>query len=368
METILSSPSSERIIGVDGRVFRHGISGISRMLFETLKHLQEFNFSFRLYTPPKVHADFLDIYSWPKTLAVKTNYRLGVSFFGGDRVDLFWGPAHRLPFGLPKNTPKVVTVHDLVWKKYRHTMRFSGYFGERIHFARAVENADQLVCVSKSTAEDLENYFPGTMARTKIVPLAANQVALTASKIKIKYGLFVGTFEPRKNIQGILRAYACLPIQSKRQLRLRFAGRIGWGGVDIERMASDLNISNYVDIIHNPDEIELNRLYRDCHFLILPSFYEGFGLPLIEAFNHGKPAITSNCSSMPEVAGKAACLVSPDSTDQIAKAMNKLIQDVQFYRTLSSNAFTEAKKYSWESTAKSMASIFYENPISLLKA
>ena len=118
--------------------------------------------------------------------------------------------------------------------------------------------------------------------------------------------LFVGTLEPRKNLQRCLEALAKLQMENFESPRLVIAGGRGWKMEPLERSVTALGLEQQVEYVGSADDNELSTLYAGCNFLLFPSLYEGFGLPIIEALSFGKPVITSNVSSMPEVAGEAA--------------------------------------------------------------
>ena len=161
----------------------------------------------------------------------------------------------------------------------------------------------------------------------------------------------MGTFEPRKNIEGLLRAYALLVNQGIESHKLVLAGNPGWKQ-DVPRMIHEFGIQDRVVQISSMASDELARLYSECDFLVLPSFYEGFGLPIVEAMSFGKPVITSNVSSMPEVAGNAALLVDPSSVDDIDNAMKRLITDRTLRDDLAKKALIQASKFSWDKAAR----------------
>lgn len=154
-----------------------------------------------------------------------------------DAVDVFWGPAHRLPRRLPSNMPRVVTIHDLVWKYAADTMRPLSRCLERYQMPAAVHSADQVIAVSQATADAVIKEFCIASDKLSVVPLGANlavQAALFDSLeelgINRPYFLFVGTLEPRKNLPRLLEAYSRLPDLMKSKSLLVIVGGKGWGG------------------------------------------------------------------------------------------------------------------------------------------
>ena len=277
-----------------------------------------------------------------------------------EKVDVFWGPAHRLPRKIPHNMPSIVTIHDLVWRKHPETMRWRTWLGEKLFFTHAVNRADRIICISQSTADDLAFYYPKTQDKIRIVYPGANPPVTEPQIPSQAFALFVGTLEPRKNLERLLTAYAGLSHINRDACHLVIAGGAGWGNLKIDKLIKEKGLNPFVHVIKSPDEKQLNQLYADCAFLVMPSLYEGFGLPIAEAMQYGKPCITSNISSMPEVAGNAGILVDPLSIDDITKSLATMITDDVARTSLQDEAKMSANRFSWSASAEVMLSVFYE--------
>ncbi len=267
-----------------------------------------------------------------------------------DQIDVFWSPRHHLP--LFTSAPTVVTIHDLIWRKAPESMISLGRTLERLLMPPSLRKADAVIAVSEATRQDLVTYMPSVAKKTTVIPEAPFQPLSKPPEVPARSGdiLFVGTFEPRKNIPGILRAFSQIVKQGITSHRLVLTGNPGWKE-DIPGLVASLGISNRVSIIGPVDQPALEALYTACDFVVQPAFYEGFGLPILEAMTFGKPVITSNISAMPEVAGDAALLVDPHSIDSIADAMKSLIGDSDLYQTLTSRSQAQAAKFSWDQAA-----------------
>jgi glycosyltransferase involved in cell wall biosynthesis len=269
-----------------------------------------------------------------------------------DELNVFWSPRHHLP--MFTRVPTVLTVHDLVWRKAPETMAPPGRTLERMLMPPSLRRAARIITVSQSTARDLIELDPSLEPKLTVVPCGAllssprpdSTPAPTAP-----FMLFVGTFEPRKNLWRILSAFKRFTELTEFPHSLVLAGNPGWR-VDVEAMVRQLDLVARVDLRLNPDDAALSALYAECDFLVMPSLYEGFGLPLLEAMGFGKPVITSDRSSMPEVAGQAGLLVDPESIDGICSAMQALADDRGRYRDLSSAAIRQASQFSWDTAAK----------------
>jgi glycosyltransferase involved in cell wall biosynthesis len=276
--------------------------------------------------------------------------------FGWPKVERATGPIDVLhatsiiPLAADAAVPLVVTVHDLAFLYHPHyfTARGRDVFARSLALVR--KQATLVLCSSRATLEDCSaNGIEED--RLRLVPLGvrlraadAGHIALARTKYALpsEYVLFVGTLEPRKNLPRLLDAHQSLGSSVP---PLVVAGSVGWGDDDlVARVAS---ASNVVFIGH-VDEADLPAVYAGAHALCYPSIMEGFGLPILEAMSEGTPVVTSVGTSTEEVAGGAAVLVDPYSTESIAEG----IRDALARRSeLSQLGIERAKGASWESTA-----------------
>ena len=337
-------------LALDGRNLTHTISGINRYICESILALSAKNIQIDILHHQPVHPYFLNYLNAQNITFHKTSTHFSFLRYTPTNADLFWGPAHRFPMKLPKNIPAVTTIHDLVWKRFAHTMNKRTYLGERLFFAKTLKRADKIISVSQSTANDLQQYFPHYADKIDVIYPGAHKPACQPQHKGKPFALFVGTMEPRKNLNRLIDSYAAMP--HKDRLDLIIVGGVGWGGINLEASIKRHGLNNHIRTITNANDTIINQLYADCHFLVMPSLYEGFGLPLVEAMKYGKPVITSNISSMPEVAGAAGLLVDPRSADAITAAMGKLATDQELYANLSSAAKKRADEFTWQKTSQ----------------
>ena len=278
-----------------------------------------------------------------------------------DNIDIFWSPAHRLPIFLSKSIASVVTIHDLVWKHAPETMRPFGKFLDSSFMPKSVKIADKVIAVSKSTAKDLYIEVPESKQKTIIIyeagSLAFKQLIKNDNSIK-KYLLFVGTLEPRKNLARLLEAYSLLPLSIKEEYSFFIVGGKGWGKDDIKSIVKNFNIKKYVKILGYLSDKDLANTYQKASLFVMPSLYEGFGLPLLEAMSFGVPVVTSNLSSMPEIVGNAAVLADPYSVDSIKEGIKKVLTDKQLRFLLSSAGLKQSKHFNWKKAAKKTLHVF----------
>ena len=267
-----------------------------------------------------------------------------------DRADVFWSPRHRLPIGL--TTPAVVTIHDLVWKHAPATMRPLGYLVERATMPGSIRRARRLIAVSRATKCSIERYFPEAADKTTLVYeasfTAASEIPAAASGTR-PFGLFVGTVEPRKNIERLLKAFASIKDQVAHDLHL-----VGGPGWRMPKPTALIRANGLESRVHHLGAIEDEDLllqYAGCDFVAMPSLYEGYGLPIIEAMTFGKPVLTGNSSAMPEIAGDAGLFVDPTSTEDIARGLQRMMTDIALRSRLGDAARRRARDFSWDSAA-----------------
>lgn len=366
-------------IGVDARNLVPGLTGIGRYVLEMCRHLALRGHEIVLYLPEKPSVPLPE---WAGTVARIGDYDGGARrmiwgqvalprLAAADDLDIFWGPAHRLPAFLDRHIPCVVTIHDLVWMNAASTMRLQTWLGERVLMKPAIRKADRVVAVSSATADAVRAAFPG--AAGKIVVVYPGLTALNENlpgkpfasfaerhRIERPYALFVGTLEPRKNLPRLLEAYARLSGETRENLLLVVAGGQGWRLGDLTTFIAQLGIASSVRLTGYVADSELAGLYANARFLAMPSLYEGFGFPIIEANAVGIPALTSNSSSMPEVGGDAALFVDPADVGAIANAMNRLANDDAQYRQLAQKARPNAARFDWSRSADALLAVFEE--------
>jgi glycosyltransferase involved in cell wall biosynthesis len=284
------------------------------------------------------------------------------------KLDLFWGTRHQLPLFVSKNIKTVLTVHDIVNVLFPYTMSLPGLVVERLLMRRSIERADYVIADSVSTASGIQEYYRVRPSKVSVVypgaPDSANrpdQQLSADAQLPGKYFLFVGTLEPRKNLIVILKAFALLDAE-RENVHLVAAGIIGWKTKEVmsllktHRHRSRIHFTGYVDADR------LSFIYRNALCLLYPSLYEGFGFPILEAMTYGVPVITSNVSSMPEVAGDAALLVDPNDADSLAEAMKKILTDGNVRNIMVAKGYERVKKFSWKQCAEETLGIFTKVP------
>ena len=345
-------------LAIDGRNLTGPLSGISRYLSQIICHLQTQNIKMTILHHKPISDIFLPLGEQENVQFQHVPSRYGFPSYIDSGEDIFWGPAHRLPMALPNNLPTVVSVHDLVWRHYAKTMNRRTYLGEWLFFKNAVRRADKIICVSHATAKDLTKLDSRLAEKVAIIYPAADEPRAYLRHASKPFALFVGTLEPRKNIDNLIKAYAALASDVRDNLSLVIVGRKGWGDIMAHKLVERFGITAQVSFVQDANDDDIHKLYAACSFLVMPSVYEGFGLPIIEVMKYGKPAIVSNISSMPEVAGDAGLLIDPLNITSLTSAMAQLYNDKRLYASLAQKAAIRAQNFSWHKTALEMREVF----------
>ncbi len=285
-----------------------------------------------------------------------------------DPLDVLFVPAHTLPLIRRPGLPTVMTVHDLgaEYLPASHQLKQQLYL--KFITKYQLQTASHLVAVSEATKKDL-------MIKTKVKsgdisviyegvnfstqnPVSLEAVEQTLRKFALnrhEYFLFVGTIQPRKNLIRLIEAFSIFLIENEsvdQNFKLVIAGKEGWDFKDILDLPKQLGIEKMVKFVGRVDDEELAVLYKNALALTYPSLFEGFGLPILESFFFGTPVITSNRSSMPEIAGKGAILVNPEEVNDIMKAMQKIYNDKPTRLELIKYGKDQLIKFSWVEAAK----------------
>jgi glycosyltransferase involved in cell wall biosynthesis len=284
------------------------------------------------------------------------------------KIDVIHSLHYSFPL-LPTRAKSVVTVHDMTayLMPELHLSLKIQYF--RFFLWAASRSRHQLIFVSHSTLTDFLFFFPQANTANYVIPLGkgpsfhpglnpvlVGEVALRY-KIRSPYILFLGTIEPRKNLPRLVGAYAQL-INSYPDHRLVIAGMKGWHYEALYERIDVLRLKDSVLFVDYVDEKDKPYLIQGAEIFVYPSLYEGFGIPVLEAMACGVPTITSNLSSMPEVAGDGAILVDPKDEDGIARAMDALLQSTSLRQSLSKKALDRSAQFEWSKTARQTLEVY----------
>ena len=350
-------------IAVDARPLASPLTGIGRYTWSLLKRMVSSDHDWFLYCDRPLTTELADT----DGVRIRTGSARGgspaslrwtqwdyVQWAKRDGIEVFWSPRHHLPLLLPSGIRQVVTIHDLVWKRYPETMIAANLWIERLLMGPSLRRAQQVICVSEFTASEVAHFYPELAGKCKVILEAAEETALRSqvtSRVVEPYLLFVGTMEPRKNLQRVIRAYA-LACREHDIPRLVIAGGSGWGNVNVEEEIQAQGIASRVEVLGFVEQEALQALYQDAYALLMPSIYEGFGLPVVESMRYGVPAIVGAGGALEETAGDAALAVDVLSEIEIRDAMVKLCLDKDLHRRLSENASLRSRLFDWDVAAR----------------
>lgn len=363
------------IIGFDAsRAFEEEATGTENYSFQLLREMLSIDTEneYYVYTRiprEKIKMDFsqnvkLVHIDFPR---LWTQVGLATRTFS-DPLDVLFVPSHTLPLVRRSNLPTVMTVHDLgaEYLPASHQLKQQLYLKFITRYQ--LQSVSHLIAVSDATRKDLVKKIKVPDSKISVVyegvnfksddrpsVSQANQTLRKMSLTRHKYFLFVGTVQPRKNLVRLIEAFSLFLIESKNQeqdVSLVLAGKLGWDYKEILALPKQLGIDKQVKFTGRVSDMELASLYQGAIALTYPSLFEGFGLPILESYFFNTPVITSNTSSMPEIAGKGAILVNPEEVNGIMRAMQTLYSDRSKCSELVRAGKEQLAKFSWNEAAK----------------
>jgi len=284
------------------------------------------------------------------------------------KPEVFFIPVHILPLIHPKNS--VVTIHGLEYEYYPKMYPLKHLKYLRWSTKYALKNARKIIAVSENTKKDLINLYNADPDKIKVIyhGVANQNLNLNNSDSQISISepfiLYIGRIELKKNIIGILEAYKILKKKYQVPHKLVLVGPPGFGYNTLKfKIENLLKIKNLkLEIIETGYVSNRDKmiLLKKAEMFVLPSFYEGFGMPILEAQMASCPVITSNISSMPEVSGNGSILIDPNNIEHLSEAMYKVINDKEFKKRLIKEGLKNVKKFSWEKCAQETFKVLLE--------
>lgn len=276
-----------------------------------------------------------------------------------ERIDLFHFTNATAPLAL--STPYVTTIHDLSLRRMpeAHPLRRRAYQGTLL--ARSARRARAVIAVSETSARDIVAMLGVPRDRVVVTPLAADErfrrvddaASLDAVRARYdlpdRYLLYVGNVEPRKNLSRLVDAFESIAAPG---VTLAIAGALAWMSREVERRVATYRGEGRVRLLGYVADDDLPALYTAADAFVYPSLWEGFGLPVLEAMACGTPVVASRIPAIEEVAGRAARLVDPLSTAEIAAALETLLADAAERERLSTAGRERAARFTWEQTAR----------------
>lgn len=300
---------------------------------------------------------------WTQTVLSRALFRL--------RPDLLFLPIQTVPLYRPANLKVVATIHDLDFLEYPQMFDFKSLFLLRWFTRVVARNATRLIAVSNTTKdciiknykrkeEDISVVYHGYEKKRFRLSASEDERSEVTGNIRKKYGipadciLFVGAFQPRKNIETLISAFELLKKSGKPQHLVLVSGNAWKSGKIIDRINGS-PFKEYVHVLKNVPDEDLVGLYWNARVFVLPSFAEGFGLPLLEAMACGVPAVVSNVSALLEVGKQGAVLCDPKSPEDFRVAIEKIVSNEEEYKKYQDAGLQRAKDFSWERSAQETA-------------
>lgn len=370
-------------IGIDCRTILNPglgeVAGVGHYTYFLVKHLLEIDkeneyvlfFDYRMPDAGEFEQANTKIWRFPfsqykKFLPFSYSHMLITAMILKNRLDVFHSPANVIPLSYPKTA--VITVHDLAI--YKNPAWFPGQiFSTKLLVPQSLKRAKHIIAVSESTKRDIQRIFSIPASKITVIYEAPfvqpinvkdrNVDVVKKYRLNHPFLLFVGTIDVRKNIGPLVRAFTDLRKNPRfKNIELLLAGGKGHKADEILEDIRPQMRAGAVRYLGYTTHNEKLALYRKAEGFIFPSLYEGFGLPVVEAMRLGVPVITSNVSSLPEIAGDAALLVDPSDGKGMTKAMAKLLSNPALRTSLVRRGHDQAKKFDWEKAASETLAVY----------
>lgn len=295
------------------------------------------------------------------------------------KVDVFFSPTHYLPLFV--SVSSTISILDLSYIHFPELFKKKDLIQLNFWTKYSVKKTRRIFTISQASKDDIIKTYG--VAQDKVIvtyPGVKSEIINSKSQInskfkmqnskllKDKYGiqrqyiLFVGTLQPRKNIVRLIQAFAKISnLKSQTSnLQLVIVGKKGWMWKEILEAPKKLEVEKRVRFLHNVSDEDLPVFYKNAICFILPSLYEGFGLPILEAMKYGCPVITSNVSSLPEAGGDAALYFNPLDVSDIKNKIEQVLEDKELKRQMIEKGYEQVKKFSWEKTARKTLEVLQE--------
>ncbi len=284
-------------------------------------------------------------------------------------IDLLHIPGFAGPM-FNAETKKVTTVHDLIGMVYPENLGFASRFYWQKWLPACVKKSDHIIADSMNTKRDIVRFLGIPEDKIRVILIAVDprfkpiDDVEELKRVTDKYDLpdhfilNVGTIEPRKNIRGLLEAFARYVDEYNGKMELVLVGKKDWGYKQVEGKLKDLGIDKRVFFTDYVEDKDLAVFYNLAKVFVYPSFYEGFGLPVLEALSSGCSVIASDRSSIPEIVGDAGILVRPDDINGLSGHLSNFDKSDHLAEDLSCKALERAKMFSWEKTAEETLEVY----------
>ena len=317
---------------------------------ELKKHTEQENCSVK-YFPKKIWGHGLPF--------LYSHYRVS-NFLNKQNLDVFHAPTGSLPFFYRGRA--VITIHDLAIYKHPEWFPAGQWFAKRIVVPKSLKRAKMIIAVSEATERDLQDLFHIPKPKIKVIYEGGLDLARVAKKLENKgqdYILTISTLEPRKNLTRLIEAFGLYYRKNhQNKLKLVIVGGEGWKFKEIYQTVADLGLQKQVIFTGFVSEKRKITLLQGARALVFPSFYEGFGLPVVEAMSLGVPVICGQNSALGEICDNAAYFIDPYSAPSIAQGLRKVLGDRDLQSKLKVKGLKRAENFSWRKCARQTMEIY----------
>ncbi len=288
------------------------------------------------------------------------------------KPDVFFSPTHYAPRFSP--VPTVISIMDMSFEYFPELFAKNDLYQLRNWTRYSAKNAAKILTISQASKNDIIKFYGVPDDKIVVTPLGVREVerskhkVLSMEDLKEKYKinkpyiLFVGTLQPRKNIERLIEAFSKLRTVNSElsNHQLVIVGKKGWLYEPILEAPEKHGVKDEVKFLDFVTDEDIPAFYQNAECFVLPSLYEGFGLPVLEAMRYGCPVVTSNISSLPEAGGDAAIYCDPESVEDIAKQIEKVLTDSELRKKMVAAGRDQIKKFSWEKSAKETLEVLKE--------
>lgn len=331
----------------DYRILTHkSYTGVENYAYNTLVNLRK-NVDVNLSKPIINNRLFSNIWSL-----------LILAFKNGD---IIFYPTMFAPLFNFGNKKVVTTIHDIAFITQANTFSSFFQFYYKNSIKRVIKKADRIITVSNFSKSEIEKYYPESIGKIRVAYLGSSSIFKQIDNIEKKEQiLYVGSLNERKNFIGVLKAFELLNIHN---YKLIIVGNFFSNyklSKEVQKNIQKAKNNPNIEFRHGVSNEELVKIYNESKLFLFPSFYEGFGLPVLEAMSCGTPVICSNTSSLPEVGGDAVVYCNPYDIHDIKSKIELVINDENLQKEMINKGLERAKLFSWEKSASEHIEIFRE--------
>lgn len=355
------------IVGIDGNEAnvenKVGVSVYTQKMLEHFAKKSTDDVSFKVFlreapsaTMPKEKINFT--YEVVKGAHMWSQVFLPWRLYKKRDIDVFFSPAHYSPRFCP--VPLIVTIHDLSYYYYPEEFLRKDLYKLNNWTAASISKAAEIVAVSRTTKKDIQKYFDIDEDHLYVIyngfekhsiPKDGTKILKEYGLTKNKYLMYVGTLQPRKNIPTLVEAFATF-YKTNPDYRLVIVGKHGWLFDNLFESVKKHDVENSVVFTGFIPDKDVAQLYSNAFCFVLPSLYEGFGIPILEAMSYGCPVISSHASSLPEIGGDACLYFDPKDSNDLLEKIVQLHENKSTYTSLIAAGKKRVKEFSWEQSAR----------------